>query len=153
MKYYVRKYIIVDSYKIDIEKDNRYWFESIGPHGVIRMCGRFELSAVKNIYQFEFGIHNPVTDDVDTRFRANNADKDKIISTIFNIILMFLSCNKDAIVRFSGSTESRTKLFRMWILNNWDLMNNNFIMYGNNEQNRWERYQKNKDYSAILLKI
>lgn len=145
--------LYMDSYKIDIEKDNRYWFESIGPHGVIRMCGRFELSAVKNVYQFEFGIHNSIEGDIDTSFRANNADKDKIISTIFSIILTFLSCNQNAIVRFSGSTKPRTKLFRMWILNNWDLMNNSFIIYGNNEQNKWERYQKNRGYSAIILKV
>lgn len=142
----------MDGYRIE-EKDNQYWFESIGPNGVIRMCGRFELSTVKNVYQFEFGIHDSIEGDLNTSFRSNNADKDKIISTIFNIILTFLSCNKNAIVRFSGSTESRTKLFRMWILNNWYSVNNSFIIYGNNEQNRWERYQKNREYSAIIIKV
>lgn len=38
----------MDSYKIAIEK-NQYSFESIGSHGGLRTCAKFELSTVKNI--------------------------------------------------------------------------------------------------------
>lgn len=129
-----------------------YSFTSKGVSGECRLLARFDLSCVENIYQFEFGPLKQSTGRIDTLFVTNNRDSDLIIGTGVYIIHIFLRANPNAIVRFSGSTESRTRLFTVWIVKNWNEMQNIFLMYGYNVYNKWERFEKNNRYGAILFK-
>lgn len=129
-----------------------YSFISKGINGNYYLYAKLEPSYIKNIYQLEFGPFKESTITIDTSFTLNNNDTDKIIGTVAYIIYLFLKENPNGIVRFSGSTASRSRLFSMWIIKNWEELQNFFIIYGCTFMNKWERFKTNNRYGAILMK-
>ncbi|MGL4993050.1 MAG: DUF6934 family protein [Bacteroidales bacterium] len=109
-------------------------------------------SSVQNVYQIEFGPLDHSQKEVDTTFRGRNIDNTKIISTVAYIIHIFLRQNPTLLIRFSGSTISRTRLFIIWIVKNHELMLRNFTIYGCKRSNRWERFEIKNRYEAIILR-
>lgn len=137
---------------IQCDQEYVYSFVSKGINGAYQIFVRFEPSYVKNIYQFEFGPLNPQTNLIDTSFIINNQDTDLIIGTAIYIIDLFLKLNPNGIVRFSGSTASRSRLFCIWIVKNLEELHNLFLIYGCTLNNKWEKFKKNNRYEAILFK-
>ncbi|MGL4412513.1 MAG: DUF6934 family protein [Bacteroidales bacterium] len=109
-------------------------------------------SSVQNIFQIEFGPLDKRQKEIDTSFRCRNIDNAKIISTVAYIIHIFLKQNPTLLIRFSGSTISRTRLFIIWIIENLEIMLRNFTIYGYKRSNRWERFEIKNRYEAIILK-
>lgn len=112
----------------------------------------FISTHINNIYQFKYGPldeHNNI--DIYAVMRFGNVNQ--IILTITKIIYEFLQQHKCAILRFSGSTESRTRFFTRWIYLNWDYMQCTFIMYGYDNIKKWHKLKKSHRVEAVLLKI
>lgn len=56
---------------------------------------------------------------IDYQIISNNGDRDKIIATVYQTIVIYLKRYPNKIIYFKGSTKERTRLYRMIINNNF----------------------------------
>ncbi len=129
-----------------------YCFYSIGSRGSIKKVAQFIESPVKRIYQFRFGDINETTGVIDEYAVTNNHDTTMVLNTIVWILYDFLNRFPTRLVRFSGSTNVRTRLFLMWLTSNWNFSNKYFVIFGSKTNEHWERYKLNVHYNALLIK-
>ncbi|NLR82306.1 DUF6934 family protein [Chitinophaga eiseniae] len=111
MKHEVYKNISVSS--------NHSFFEffSIGPNGVILKRITFAPTENGNIVSLAFGDID-INGKMDDCIISNNGDRDKILATVCQAILLYLEKYPNRIVYFRGSTIERTRLYRILINNN-----------------------------------
>lgn len=87
-------------------------FTSTGKNGLINKRAEFTLTEMDNVYNLAFG-------DVDKDGMINdyiisdNGDRNKILGTIVDIIKLYTEKFPDRWILFRGSTEERTRLYRM----------------------------------------
>jgi hypothetical protein len=73
---------------------------------------------------------------------TNNGDSQKVLETVAATLYVFTEANPDATVIATGSTEARTRLYRMGITNNLIEIERDFIIMGLTET-KWELFRKN----------
>ena len=130
-----------------------YEFYSDGPNGKIKKIIRFAKTnaAYLNIYNLAFGdlYENGDINDIAV---SNNYDRDKILATVAFAVTDFTSHFPGSYVFAIGSTASRTRLYRMGITLNWELINELFYLYALTLDGTWVEFERNKEYSAFLIK-
>ncbi|NIG54452.1 hypothetical protein [Chitinophaga sp. Cy-1792] len=94
-----------------------YEFFSIGPKGVILKRITFKFSKIENVVIMAFGDVNQ-DGEIDDLSISNNGDRNKVLATICQTIARYLKHYPERMVYFKGSTEERTRLYRMIINNN-----------------------------------
>ncbi|MFN3378023.1 MAG: DUF6934 family protein [Runella zeae] len=92
-----------------------FFFESIGSKGVINKVVAFRQTSVPSIYNLGLADYDPNTSEIDDTIITDNGDMEKILATIFQIVIYYLSTNPEHIIYFSGNTPSRTRLYRIAI--------------------------------------
>lgn len=92
-----------------------FFFESIGSKGIINKVVAFQQTSVATIYNLGLADYDPTTGEIDDTIITDNGDMEKILATIFQIVLYYLSINPNHIVYFSGNSPSRTRLYRIAI--------------------------------------
>lgn len=91
-----------------------YEFESVGPKGVVKKVARFSEMGT-NVYNFGFGDLDETTGEISDTVVSNNADGDKILVTVANIIYDFTNVYLEAAVFIKGTTSGRTRRYQMGI--------------------------------------
>jgi hypothetical protein len=130
----------------------RFEFFSKGPKGKIKKQVEFE-SFEPNSTFFNIGFG-----DVDDKGRINdlvitgNDDSQKVLATVALSIFNFFEKYPNAKVFATGSTKSRTRLYRIGITNNWEEIEKNFQVYGFFDE-AWTDFEKGKDYEAFLITL
>lgn len=123
MKYDVYEFVSISS---DVRE---FEFFSVGPNGEIPMVIHFSESPDEKVIQLSFG--NKMQDGgLDDEVKNSNMDRNKILATVASAVFKHTEAFPDKIVVFSGSTESRTRLYRMALTLNFDELQNNFEIYG-----------------------
>lgn len=144
--------MIGNHYKVDISKDFKtYEFVSIGPNGSVTKVVRYSEINVKGFYNLGFGDKNQFTGIISDLTVTNNGDSQKVLATVAATLYTFTNENPDAIVIATGSTQARTRLYRMGITNNLKEIEKDFEVMGLTDTN-WERFRKNINYSAFLVR-
>ncbi|MEX6686132.1 hypothetical protein QTN47_01425 [Danxiaibacter flavus] len=125
-------------------------FISDGQNGYIFKRIEFSETAVSNIYNLAFGDvdEDNQINDIHT---SNNGDRNKILSTVAFAVDIFLSNYPKRWVYFKGSTQERTRLYRMAISLNLDELSLKFTIYGE-QQNKFVPFQKNVTTDGFLIK-
>ncbi len=123
-----------DSYAEVIENDDdfgRFYFVSTGKKGEIKKIIAFTPSTVDELYQLGFGdVIGDDVDDVDDKVVSDNGDRDKVLATVVG---GFISIHREISYRwvlFRGSTNSRTRLYRMAITLHHEELSSLFDIYG-----------------------
>ncbi|MDY0254993.1 MAG: hypothetical protein RBR30_11375 [Tenuifilaceae bacterium] len=146
----------IEKYEVNCTNEgfDYYYYFSIGEKGCIKMVAQFIKSPVKRIYQFRYGVieNTNGVGVIDEYIVVNNNDTSKILNTIVWILYNFTNSFPECLIRFSGSTKVRTRLFLMWLTRNWDFANKYFIIFGSNSNEKWVRCKYSIRYSAILVK-
>jgi hypothetical protein len=85
------------------------------------------------------------------KVRSNNGDRDKILATVAGTVIEFIEHYPNAVIFTKGSTPSRTRLYQMGILANWQEINKIFVIEGliNSE---WLPFERNKNYQAFMAR-
>jgi hypothetical protein len=138
-------------YKVDISPDFKIFeFESIGPKGNIIKVVRYTEINVKGFYNLGFGDKDPLTGFINDLTVTNNGDSNKVLATVAATLYAFIDQNPEAVVIATGSTEARTRLYRMGITNNLESIERDFFVFGlaNDE---WKPFSKNTTYGAFLV--
>ncbi|MBD0279313.1 MAG: hypothetical protein ICV51_01035 [Flavisolibacter sp.] len=130
-----------------------YEFESEGPKGKVRKIIRFSPQNANGITYFNlgFGDLNPKTGKVDDLVATDNKDSDKVLATVAATVLEFTRHFPDVMVYAKGSTPSRTRLYQMGIVANWEEIEPLLDVFGF-VGGHWERFSKNVNYEAFLAR-
>ncbi len=139
-------------YEVDISLDfQTYEFVSVGPKGDIAKVVRYSEINVKGYYNLGFGDKDPITGFISDLTVTNNGDSQKVLATVAATLYAFTEANPGAIIIATGSTEARTRLYRMGITNNLEEIKKDFIILGLTETG-WETFQRNISYGAFLVR-
>ncbi len=126
-------------------------FVSIGPKGKIPKIVQYTPTNYKDLYNLGFGDKNSETGEIDDIAISDNGDSEKVLATVVATMYAFIDKHKDAMVYATGSTKSRTRLYRMGITKYLEDIKEDFDLFGELE-NGWEEFRKNVEYEAFLVK-
>ena len=104
-------------------------FYSEGPKGSILKRAAFFETNVENVCSLEFGCVNE-DNEIDVTTISDNNDRDIILATLASIIKQYTSKYPHRWIEFSGSTPSRTRLYRMAIGLNLEELSKEFLIFG-----------------------
>ena len=131
-------------------KLSTFEFLSEGPKGKIIKVIQFQQMNLPNLYNLAFGDKNLSTGVLDDEIVTDNNDSEKVLATVVASVYAFAGQYPDSWVYATGSTNTRTRLYRMGINKYLDIVNEDFDIMGE-IQNEWEWYEKGKDYQAFAV--
>jgi hypothetical protein len=126
-------------------------FLSEGRKGKIIKVVQFQRMNLPDLYNLAFGDKNLATGEIDDIAITDNGDSEKVLATVVAAIYAFSNQHTNAWVYATGSTKSRTRLYRMGINKYFDIVKEDFDIMGE-YLNEWEWYEKGKDYQAFAAK-
>ncbi|TAG95650.1 MAG: hypothetical protein EAZ20_00160 [Bacteroidetes bacterium] len=127
-----------------------YKFTSVGPNGEIKKLVVYSPMLEDDIYNLAFGDYNETTDLIDDKVATNNDDSQKVLATVASTLYVFTNKHPNIWIYATGSTASRTRLYRMGINKYYDIVVNDFEIMGE-YKNEWENYMFGKDYQAFAV--
>jgi hypothetical protein len=127
-------------------------FWSIGQKGSIRKRIHFQSTKREYFYNLAFGDVNAETDDFDDTVVTDNGDTVKVLATVASTIYIFFDKYPYSVVFAKGSTPARTRLYKIGISKNLEELKEDFEIYGLLENDIWEEFKKNVNYSAFYIK-
>ncbi|MGB3848841.1 MAG: hypothetical protein WA958_02650 [Tunicatimonas sp.] len=90
-------------------------FVSEGPKGRITKIVQYFPTNYKDLYHLGFGDKNLITGEIDDTTVSNNNDSEKVLATVIATLYAFTDQHRSAQVYATGSTDVRTRLYRMGI--------------------------------------
>lgn len=130
---------------------NVYEFISEGRKGLIRKMVEFQKTEAEGVYNLAFGDFVEKTKTIDDLIISNNGDSQKVLATVASIVFVFMEKHPNAMIYATGSTDSRTRLYRMGISTNIEEIKEDFNVYGLRLEGLWEEFIIGEDYEAFLI--
>lgn len=116
-------------------------FTSEGQKGLIQKLVRFQETNVKNVYNLAFGDKDLTTGDIDDKVISNNGDSEKVLATVAATLYAFTDKYPNAWIYATGSTKSRTRLYRMGITKFLSEVTEDFEVLGEKDED-WFPFKK-----------
>ncbi len=139
-------------YELKAEKSLMvYEFISEGTKGQIPKLIKFSETALKDFYNLAFGDKDLKTGDIDDNVVSNNGDSEQVLATVVAAVYAFTDKQKHVWVYATGSSKSRTRLYRMGITKYIDEIKKDFLIFGQRE-GEWEKFKKEVDYTAFVVR-
>ncbi|MCF8372354.1 MAG: hypothetical protein K9H64_12070 [Bacteroidales bacterium] len=126
-------------------------FISEGPRGQIPKLIKFSETSLKDFYNLAFGDKDQDTGDIDDLVVSNNGDSEQVLATVVSAVYAFTDKEPEAWIYVTGSTKSRTRLYRMGISKYFDEVKEDFLIFGLKD-GEWENFEIDEEYSAFLVK-
>ena len=123
-------------------------FVSEGPKGAIRKLVQFQETNQSNLYNLAFGDKVGETEINDLAV-SDNGDSEKVLVTVVTALYAFFDRYPRAFVYATGSTKSRTRLYRMGITKYYQEMLEDFYLYGQ-INDEFLVFELGKDYDGFL---
>jgi len=133
------------------DKLTTFEFTSEGPKGRISKIVQFTQTNLKDVYNLALGDKDHETGVIDDVAISNNNDSEKILATVVATVYAFTDKNPNAWVYATGSTATRTRLYRMGITKYLLEVKSDFDVFGELED-KWEPFKKGKNYLGFLVK-
>lgn len=124
-------------------------FTCDGPKGKIAKLIKFSETDKPGVCNLAFG--DKIRGDIDDRVVSNNADTEKVLTTVVDAVYVFTEKNQDMWVYATGSTKARTRLYRRGIAKYLSLANKDFFVFGL-KGDQWSAFEREVDYTAFLIK-
>ncbi|MES2772981.1 MAG: hypothetical protein V4722_02265 [Bacteroidota bacterium] len=141
----------LDRYEINASAEFLIFeFISTGPKVDISKIIQFELVGAQELYNLAFGDKRPGSDEIDDLI-TDNGDSEKILATVVSALYSFSEHYPAAWVYATGSTKSRTRLYRMGINKYIEFVNADFELFGQ-ISGGWELFKEGRDYEAFIVK-
>ena len=125
-------------------------FVSEGRKGKVTKVIQFQSMDYTGLYNLAFGdlMADGKIDDI---VITDKGDSEKILATVVAAIYAFTHKYPDAWVYATGSTDGRTRLYRMGINKYFETVQADFQIFGD-YKNEWEWYERGKDYQAFAVR-
>jgi hypothetical protein len=131
---------------------NVFDFISEGCNGKIPKRVEFMPTPWPDVYNLSFGDIKE-DGDVDDSKISNNGDRNKILATIAKVVQLYTNKYPDRWIYFEGSTEQRTRLYRMAISIYLEELSVLFEFYAMvNGQEGFVLFYKGLNVRAFLIK-
>ena len=130
---------------------NIFEFESIGNKGKITKIVQYTEMSVKGYYNLGFGDLDIETREINDEIITNNGDGQKVLATVVSTMYSFTGNNPEAYIYATGSSESRTRLYRMGITNNLEELKKDFYVFGLRNDEEFEPFIVGEDYLGFLV--
>ena len=117
----------------------------------IKKVIKYSFTGTENVYNLGFGDLNEETNEIDDLSVTNNGDSEKVLSTVVSTLFAFTEQYPKALILATGSTPSRTRLYRMGISKNLKEIKLYFAVYGLNKLAEWESFIIGRDYEAFFI--
>ena len=141
-----------DKYHYKTENKFEFFeFYSEGPKGVIKKVIEFQSTMQEGVFNLAFGDFNEETKSIDDKIVTNNNDSIKVLATVASTVYAFIEKHPNAWIVATGSTEARTRLYRMGITNNLSEISEDFLVFGYNKEENWVKFEVGEDYEAFLV--
>lgn len=141
-----------DKYEVNAEPClTIYEFVSEGPKGEITKLVEYNKTGMEGVYNLGFGDKDLLTGQMNDVVVTDNGDSKKVLATVASTIFAFFNKYPDAWIYATGSSKSRTRLYRMGISNNLTEISQIFDVYGLVED-VWYDFERNIEYDAFLIK-
>lgn len=145
--------MLTERYEVKTAPDvESFEFDSVGPRGTVRKVVRYSEINVRNFYNLGFGDKDEMTGFISDLAVTNNNDSQKVLATVAATLYAFTDTHPGATIIATGSTEARTRLYRMGIANNLEAVEQDFEILGLNANMEWESFRKNVTYGAFLVR-
>jgi hypothetical protein len=128
----------------------RFEFVSEGKKGTVRKLIEFQKTNNPDVFNLAFGDFNEKTQDFDDLAITDNGDTDKVLITVVQAVFIFYTKYPNVFVFACGSTEARTRLYRMGITRYYEEMKKDFYLYGQIGDNFVE-FEIGKEYEGFLV--
>lgn len=116
----------------------------------MRKIVRYSKTNLRGLYNLGFGDKDDETGFISDTVITNNHDSQKVLATVAATLYAFIETHPGAEVIAMGSTEVRTRLYRIGISKNLEDIELDFEIFGlKNEM--WETFRKNVRYTAYLV--
>ena len=140
----------IDKYALKAECSlTVFEFISEGPKGTIRKLVQFQETNEVGLFNLAFGDANEVTGEIDDLAISNNGDSDKVLATVVAALYAFFDKYPDAFVYATGSTQARTRLYRMGITRFYGGMVEDFYLFGQIGDEFYD-FEIGKEYQGFL---
>jgi hypothetical protein len=126
-------------------------FESEGVLGSVLKLVTYQPTNLEGVYNLAFGDKNTETGLLNDKIATNNGDRDKVLATVAATVYAFTDKNPNAWVYLTGSTKSRTRLYRMGISKFFKELDQDFDVYGQLDDG-WVEYKNGIDFEGFLVK-
>ncbi len=103
-----------------------------------------------NLYNLAFGDKNELTGQIDDIVVTDNGDSEKVLATVVSAIYAFIDKYLNSWIYATGSTATRTRLYRMGINKYYEIVVEDFEIMGEHK-NEWEIYVFGKEYQAFAV--
>ncbi len=140
----------IEKYNLKSESGlTRFEFISEGPKGQIRKLIEFQATNDLGLFNLAFGDKDIGTGAIDDLVVSDNGDTEKVLATVVSALYAFCEKYPDAYIYASGSTKSRTRLYRIGITKHYDQMKEDFYLYGQSGDTFTE-FESGKEYIGFL---
>ena len=126
-------------------------FYSEGPKGIIKKVVEFQPTSDDNVYNLAFGDFINDSERINDLIVTNNGDSSKVLATVAPTVYAFVEKHPKSWIIATGSTEARTRLYRMGITNNLAEISQDFDIFGYTKLEQWVKFEIGEDYEAFLL--
>ena len=133
------------------KEKNYFQFISDGPKGRILKVVEFTKLENENVFNLGFGDWDEANKKINDIVVTNNGDSIKVLATVASTIYDFTRKNPKAIIFITGSTEVRTRLYRMGITNNLEEIKKDFLVFGVKKDLSYELFIIGEDYLAFFI--
>ena len=127
-----------------------FYFISKGKNGVIKKIIHYEEIA-EGIFNLTLADNNPITGEWEDSAVTANDDTEKILATVVKSVYLFTERYPNAYVYAKGSTHSRNRLYRKGITKYLTQALEDFIIWGELENEEFEYFNSNSDYEAFII--
>ena len=143
------KYDVYDDIKV-ADDFNVFDFISIGKNGAILKRIAFTKTEWDNVYNLVFGDVDK-NDEINDRSVSDNGDRNKILATVVKTVGDYTQKYPDRWIFFSGSTNERTRLYRMAVGIHFEELSAKFDIYAYVNE-KMIPFVKNLKINAFLVK-
>jgi len=126
-------------------------FISEGSKGFIHKLVRYQPTNLKDVYNLAFGDKDHTTGDIDDTVISNNGDSEKVLATVAATVYAFTDKYPDVWIYATGSSKSRTRLYRMGIAKFLSEVKDDFEVLGERNDD-WETFKNNVEYVGFLVR-
>ncbi len=141
----------LDRYELKANKNlTVFEFTSDGPKGRIPKIIYYTSTNYRNFYNLGFGDKKNRGGDFDDKIVTNNGDREKVLATVVASIYAFTAEYENAIVYATGSTNARTRLYRMGIAKYLQELENDFEIFGDLKK-EWVEFENGVNFDGFAV--
>ena len=154
-QYLIQTSMRLEKYEAKANKTKTiFTFTSKGPKGniiKIVLYSKMKVKGFKNVYNLAFGDKLLNSNDFDDTIITDNQDREKVLATVVNTVIIFSNRHPEAQIYFEGSNDARIRLYNMVISKYFGELSEIFEIKGVSDR-KLLPFDKNINFSSFLIR-